>query len=800
MRLRSLIETCVRDTRHGVRLLVHQPDFSTVAVLTLALGIGLSTSLLSVVHSSLIRPLPYPDAERLVRILIEEDNGKRRSTAAPSLNDVRVWNAANAEVNHVAIRQTVFPNPIFDAGVPERVESIRVSEEYFRLLGVTPRLGRLFDAADVTADAPGVVLISHAFWRSRFGDDSAIVGRLVGIDGVPTTVVGVLPTGFADTTPLWRPLQVPGSRAHRRSAGWEVYGRLADPKQISLATDRLTALLPSANATSNRSRVRITLALDDIRSIYTPTVTILIGSVGFILLLASVNVAGLLLARGTSRQTEIAVRASMGASRGRLIRQMLTESLCLSAVGGVAGIFLAWFTLDTVVANLGIRLPDGVPARLNLSVLLGSVAVTTFTGLLFGLIPALRVSRVHLGSALARSGRQHTTSLSRRAGQVLITVEVALAVVTVAGAGLMLRSLAHLVTVDLGFDPGSIFVVSAQPTEPREAVYAAYYPTLVDEIRRLPGVAEVGAGDTAPLGGNGLLRFAEVARAAGPLETTRARTVLPGYIEALGLPLLAGRLFTEADRHAGIAVVVINRDAAKQWFSDASPIGQALEINKVHTEVVGVVGSIRTHGPKGPIGAEVYLPLQTGTVSNPNVPPLPMLVLVRPQENSAGLPEKLRHLAMTVGAPAVVDGVDRGDTLMRETVDRERQQTFLLTLLGALGMVIATVGVFGMTSYSVRRRTQEIGVRLALGARPRRVVLTMLRESAMPILLGLILGTAAALFATRVIKSFLFEISPSDPLTLGLVALTLGAVGCVAAWIPARRAANIDPVKALRAE
>lgn len=801
------MEATWQDIRQSLRSLRRQPGFAVVAILTLALGTGVSAALFSVIDATILHPLPYPNPEQLVKIHVDHrlEDG-RLSNYAPSLADVRAWNAASVGFRHIAIERSVFPMEIFDAGVPERVESLKVSEDYFPLFGISPVRGRVFTVADVVHGAPGVVLISYGYWNSRFAADPAAVGRVVRMAGIPAEIVGVLPRGFGGKTQVWRPLQVEPGRVERRGTGWQVYARLVDPIDARSAAARLRTALPAGKDAAEGTGAIVTFMLDEVRSDYRTVVTILASAVGVILVLACVNVGGLLLARGTARQTELAVRASMGASRGRLIRQVLTESLVLAAIGGIAGLTLAWITLDTIVANLPVSLPDNAPARINGTVLAALVAATTLAGLLFGLVPALRLSRVRLGQVMARSGRQHATSLSLRGGQALIAIEVALAVVMLAGAGLMIRSFSRLVAVDLGFEPAKMLVVETEPSVPQHAIHATYYPSLIDAVRRLPGVERAGAGDSGPLGAlGGLMMMGGVRKVGGDMEMVVVRRITSGYIEALGIPVVAGRTLTEADEKPGSRVVVINQTAARTLFGEAPAVGQFLHVASnpdARSEVIGVIGDTRAWGPQSDGDAEALVPYRVDEAldGDPKYPPRPLVMVVRQRDVSPGLAADLRRLATTIGPPVVFDGVRRGADMFGETIGRQRQRTVLLGLLGALGMTLALVGVLGMTSYAVGRRTQEIGVRLAFGAQPGQVVRAMLRDSAVPIFVGLVIGTGGALLSTNVIKTFLFETSPTDPLTLALVAATLAIVGCVAAWIPSRRAARIDPVEALRSE
>jgi putative ABC transport system permease protein len=795
----DVLDSIFQDIRRSVRLLRQEPAFAAVALLTLALGTGVSVALFCVIDAALLRPLRYPHPEQLISVRVLEHRSGRVSKrgTAPSLADVRAWNAAKGPFGPFAIALTAFFDPIFDAGVPERVRSLFVTDKYFELFGAVPPLGRAFEAADMASGAPRVLLISNGFWRSRFGSDPGVVGRTVRIDGSPGTIIGVLPPGFGGATRVWQPLQPPESDA-RRGETWDVFGRLTDPGHATAAAAQLTAYLPGQDDAADGNRALVKFLIDDVRSEYRATLTMLTYTVGIILVLACVNVAGLTLARGAARQRELAVRASMGASRTRLVRQGLTESFVLSAIGGLLGVGLAWLTLDLLVANLGIQLPDDAPAGVNLVVLAASLGVMTLTALLAGLVPAIRLSCVHPVRLLVWSDRQRGGTLSRRGGQLLIGTEVALAVITLAGAGLMLRSFSRLISVELGFDPTKILAIEAQPVEPRAAVYASYYPPLVSAIRRLPGVEAVGAADSAPLGLNNLTYFLLVGKPGSQATDTTTRTVVPGYFEAFGITVVAGRGLTDSDMVGESDSIMINERAARRWFANANALGQVLEINKIPARIVGVTSDTRTGGPEGPVAPEVFRPFRQNPI--PSIPPQAMMVIVRSRSVSPSLVDQIRRAATSLGPRVVIDRVRTGSELFGETIDERRQRTVLLSILGGFGVILAAVGVLGVTSFAVARRTHEIGTRMALGAQSGQVVLTMLRDAASPIAVGVAAGTAGALFATKIIRSFLFETSPTDPVTLAVVATTVALIGCGSAWIPARRAARVDPVQALRSQ
>jgi putative ABC transport system permease protein len=537
---------------------------------------------------------------------------------------------------------------------------------------------------------------------------------------------------------------------------------------------------------------------------YRPTVTILASAVGFVLLIACVNVASLQLARGATRQQELAIRASIGAGRGRLVRQLLTESVVLALAGAATGVLVAWSTLHALVANIPISLSSDAPVELNWRVLGFTLALAIVSGVLFGLMPAFRLSRVQVGDVLARVPRGHGTALPRRLSQTLVAIEIALAVVLLAGGGLMIRSFAKLTATDLGFRPADFLTLEVEPMDPNPAGYMTYYPALLERIRALPNVAAAGAISDLPLSGSLSMGTIGVPGQPPPNDKqgVNLRQVMPGYFEAIGLPLRAGRLPRDSDS-TGSPVVVINDQAAQQLFPGVSPLGHLLEVAKQAREIVGVVGNVRHLGPETPPVSEVYLLYLQGytqTTLAGQSEGKALTIVVRPSVDTPALAPALRQAALDVGQPVIVRRIRHGEEWFDASVTTPRQRTVLLGLLGALGLLLAVVGVFGVTSYMVARRTQEIGVRMAFGAQSADVVWTMVRDSALPIGLGIVAGLIGAAMATRVISAFLFETTARDPVTFAAVALGLGIAGCLAAWLPARRAAHVDPVTALRAD
>ena len=774
-----------QDVRYSLRLLMRQRGFAAVAILTLGLGIGASAALFSVIDAAVIRPLPYPHPEQLVELLVEEARPNGVGRLGPSRDEAREWRS-NAAIAEVCVWRSW--NPILvDTGEFERVPYQDLSEGCLEMYGAGPVVGRAFSIDDTRVGAPAVVILGHAYWQRRFGASADVIGRTLRLPDGPATIVGVAPPWFGREMGVFRALQFFAPDQERlRGRGTTTEARLRSgvtPAQASAAL-------------SGASKVRADSLYDTTTRGYGKTLRTLAGAVMLILLLACVNVAGLLLARGTARQTELAVRASIGATRARLVRQLLTESLLLAVGAGAVGVALAGVSLDAIVAIVPLSLPSDAPATVNGPVLAFAAAAAVTSALLFGLVPALRLS----GSArhsLAGASRRHGSALSRRNGQFLIAAEVAVAMILLAGAGVMVRSFARLVSEDLGFDAEQVAAMQVVPADPKPAILSTYYPRLVEAARQIPSVAHVGAVDTLPLIGGGTQTAAKAGGSAWtPIDISQ---ILPGYFEAMGIPLVAGRLPTTDDAASARPIAVVSTDAAKTLFPDGSAVGgKVLLAGKQEREIVGVVGTVHHWGAadKGSSFERPKVYVLFGQASTAR--PLSLVIRMRP---NMPLPvEQLRTVAGQIGPRVFVEKFRPGADWISANTIRARHRTQLFGLLGACGVVLALVGIFSMTAYAVASRTREIGVRMALGARADQVVGTVLRDAAWPVAIGTIAGLAGAATATKVIASFLFNTSPTDPLTFGLVAATLACVGTLAAWIPARHAARVDPLIALRAE
>ena len=797
------MDSLIQDIRCGIRQLLRQRGSSAVAVVTLALGIGVSTAIFSVIDATMLRPLPYPDPEQLVRVYPETQRDGRAVHPTPSMEDMRNWQAAGDIFTSVAAWGSAFRGRIVEGPEPERIQVLHFTEDYLSMHGVAPVIGRDFRREDCDPGSPLVAMLGYGYWQSRYGGRSDVLGETIRLDTEIATIVGVLPDGFNATTPLSIPLRIPAEEYSRRGTGRvSVYGRLRPEVTIEQAQERLSARMaeePGTEGSPGEVSAWVTSRLESASSSYRTTINVLAGAVGLILLIACVNVAGLLLARGAARQSELAVRASLGARRGRLIRQLLTESVVLALPGGALGAFLAWLSLDVIVANIPLSLPSNSPVAVNPTALAFTAALLVPTALLFGLVPAIRLSRVRLGPALARGSRQAGSSLSRRGSQVLIAAEVALAVILVAAAGLMIRSFARISAVDLGFNPRGLVTMQVLPLDRVPGAHKDYYTALLQRIRTIPGISSAGLVDNFVLGGGTSFTSVSV---AGTSTGVSVFDVMPGYFETIGATLREGRLLTDADYASGFHGTVINESAARELFPDGPAVGR--EFTRAYGDsgpwtVLGVIADLRHGGPldtRNQNQPHIFFPFEP-TESDLNQA---MMIVVRPSGDLPGLADELRRAAQSIGPRVLVERIRSADDWFGDRVITPRRRTVLLGLLGGLGLVLALVGVLGMTAYAVARRTSEIGVRMAFGARAGQVVQTIVRDSAVPIGVGTVLGVGGALLATRIIESFLFETAPTDPATLAAVAITLATAASAAALVPALRAAKVDPASSLRVE
>lgn len=797
----GLMESLIQDVRFAVRLLWKQRGYTAVALTTLALGIGATTAIFCVADAALIRPLPYDKPEQLVRVGLPSLSQPERIYAA-SLEDMDRWRSLRHLFSYIGTARSE-SKTLLSSPEPERIPVPRVTADYLTMYGKTPMMGRGFTEADERFDAAPVALIGYRYWQSQYHGDPGVLGQAIRFSNDGATIVGVLHDDASRVqAKIYLPMQVaPAGRRLRQYAGW---ARLRDgvtvaqaQRELDLFAARLERELPEYKGLGARVDSELAKAATSSAT----TVNILLGAVGFVLLIACVNVASLQLARGTVRHTEFAIRAAIGAGRGRLIRQLVSESLVLSLAGSALGVLLAWLVLDSLMANIPIFVSSEISVGLNARVLGATVALTTVCGVLFGLLPAFRSSRVDLTSVLGRGSRGGQTALSRAAGGVLVAVEVAAAILLTIGATLMITSFRHVNELQLGFDANRFVTLEVAPVDDRPEVFGPYYAGLLERIRALPGVESAGATNNLPLGGSNSLAVVSVASGQAGVVT---QDVTPGYFETLGIPLRAGRFPSGADFSDTSWIVLSDRSVA-QLFPSRAPIGQQVKYAGIWRQVIGVVGDVSSNGFDRPLDAgQVYISPVPGPLSPPpnaQVRGKPLTIVVRTASGSgAALSAALRDAAKAIGPAVIVRRVRQGREWWSDNVVKPRQRTVLLGILGGLGLLLALVGVFGVTSFSVSRRTGEIGVRLAFGASPGQAVATMVKDAAVPIGIGIAIGLAGAFFLTKLIATFLFQTAPRDPVSFAAAALALAVCGTLAAWIPARRAARVNPVIALRGD
>jgi putative ABC transport system permease protein len=803
-----------QELRFAARSLARNPAFTAVAVLTLALGIGANTAIFSVVNAVLLRPLPVAEPSRLVTVFhfYPSLGNLEAGMAVPTF--VEMGERARS-FSGVATQTGWGVNAAGEGGgEPERLTGALVTGGYFSTLGVPAAVGRALLPADAEGDGQRVVVLSDGLWRRRYGADPGVVGRTLRLNGEAYEVVGVMPAGFRDLfgadAELWGPLTfVPAQMEARTSEFMSLVARLRPGvtpaeagREMAAFAERLKADNPGAYPADWSLRTRgITEQLTgDLR----PALMVLLGAVGFVLLIACANVANLLLARATARHREVAVRAALGAGRGTLVRQLLTESILLSLVGGVGALALAALGLKALAALQ----PDGIPRMDEVSidgtVLLFTLAVAVLTGALFGLAPALKVSRADLQSTLRQGGRGAVGDAGgRRVGRALIVTEFALALMLLVGAGLLLRSFARLTQVDPGFDPANVLTaeVFLPPAQyPSDTARVAFLEALEARLTAVPGVRSVGATTAIPFGGGETRSFNVEGFQPGPDQPDPwgdYRVVTPGYREAMRIPLLRGRFFTAADRMGAPPVVVVDRDLAERYWPGADPIGKRVGFEAGDSirwmEVVGVVEHTAVEGLDAERRVQLYRPsLQSG-------PGFSVLAI-----RGAGDPERLtravRAAVRSLDPALPLSQVRTMDDRLAAAVGPRRFSMLLLAVFAGIALLLAAVGIYGVISFDVTRRTQEMGVRMALGAERGSVVRLVLRQGLRPALVGVAVGVAGALALTRLLRSQLYGVAATDPVTFAVVIGLLLGIAALATLLPARRATRVDPMVALRSE
>lgn len=804
----------LQDLRFAFRLLAKSPGFTFVAVLTLALGIGANTAMFTVVNAVLLRPLGFRDPSSVV-LVAEKSPYPVISTSHQNYVDWR--DQSHSFESLEATRGTAIT--LTGAGEPERLNARMATAPLFALLGVNAVLGRTFLAEEDGAGGTPVVLLSYALWQRRFGGSREVLGKPVTLDSQPYTVVGVLSSGFEILQPadVFLPF-APWAKTLPDDRNWHpgiiVIGRLkpgvtkeqARTEMVGI-TKRLEEQYPIYNTGVSADVVGLQEQL--VKNVR-PALLLLLGVVAAVLLIACVNVANLLLARAASRVREVAIRTSMGASGWRIARQLLTESVLLSFAGGVLGLLMASAALGPLLKLSANSVPAVISVGLDRWVLAFTLGVSLLTGILFGLVPALRTAKLDLRETLNEGTRGSTTGpRQHRIRGVLVAAEIAMAMLLLVGAGLFLRSFSRLQDVPPGFQPDHLLVADlplslsayAKPEQRYE-----FFDRLVERARTLPGVRSAGAASTLPVsGGGGLLHFNIIGRAPkSPHDyiTAGYRTVTPNYFETLGLPLEQGRFINAGDTDKAPAVVVINAAMARTFFPGENPLGKRLQLGATpvsdipQMEVVGVVGDVRQGLDLDP-KAEMYLPYRQ---ADQVLPVFQLSIVLRTATDPVLQASALRSALAEIDPQQPLVRVRTMEENMAASVTQPRFRTWLIGIFAALALILAAVGIYGVMSYTVTQRTGEIGIRVTLGAQPADVFREIVGEGLRLALAGVGVGIVAALALTRVLQSFLFGVSAYDPVTFVSVALVLTLVAVLACFFPARRATQVDPLVALRYE
>jgi putative ABC transport system permease protein len=794
----------LRDTRYALRQLVKAPAFTIVAVATLALGIGATTAIFSVVNSVLLRPLPYPQSDRLVRVHEVVPQYGLFSVAPGNVPD---WQRQNRVFDGLAAYNPASATLLRAEG-PERLQGALVSWNLFQILGAAPAIGSSFTPEQDKPGAHDVVIISDAMWRNRFGADRGVIGSAINLNGAPVTIIGVMPARFyfpSRTAEFWRPLAIApnaGRGGHflgvvaRLKPGVTVQQADADMKTIA---EGLARQYPASNAGES---ARVVLLQEQIVGAIRPALLTLFAAVGLVVLIACANVANLLLVRAAVREKEIAIRAALGANRWHLVAQVLAESVVLAIVGGALGVGIAYLGLPVILKLSAGSIPRAGDVAIDWHVLLFAAAASIVTGLLFGLAPAWQSTRAGIGAVLKEGGRSSTAVGGRWLRSGLLVVEVALSIVLLTGAALLLRSFDRLTNVAPGFDPSRVLAYRVSLPQKQYADdqhVTAFYDALLEKLATQPNVRAAALVQTLPMQGDYVLAFDVRGRAAAAPDRSPSanyRAVSADYFATLGVPLLKGRTFARSDRTASQPVAVVDQAFVDKYFPQEDPIGQGLHIgngNKHFFDVVGVVGNIHYAGLDAVPAPTMYVPIPQDTFST-------VWVVERTDGNPSQLAASAREAVRDIDPLLPTYSMSPLSEVVQGSVAPRRFSMVLLGTFAAIALFLAAVGLYGVVAYSVQQRTREIGLRMAIGAAPRDVVGMVVGGAMKLALVGVILGLAGAAVFARLAASLLFEVTPSDPVSYAATSAVLFTVAMIACCAPARRAARVDPIAALQTE
>jgi putative ABC transport system permease protein len=807
----------IQDVKYGTRVLLKSPGFALMSVLTLALGIGANTAIFSVVSAVLVRPLPYPEAERLVRVWEDESAAGLSSQSSVAPGNYFDWKSQNQTLAGMAASEYRAFNLTGD-GEPERVVANGVEADYFSVVGVPPAAGRDFLKEE---DAPGgarSVILSHGLWQSRYGGDPSVLNRSIQLNGEAYAVVGVMPAGFEfGGARLWVPLALTAEQHSDRS--WhnlEVVARLRDgvtAAQADADLDAITARIAAAYPDDAQGLSAAVVPLrDELVGDARRPLSLLLGAVGLVLLIACANTAGMLLARAAARRREIAVRCALGAGRLRIVRQLLTESLLLGAAGGALGLLFALWSFAFLRQLVPAGMREATELNLDAPVLLFTLSASLLASLGFGLAPALQASRADLSDALKSNTARAGFGGQRRLRDAFVVSQVALSLVLLVGAGLLVKTLSRLRGQYDELLPERVLTMRTQLAGRRYEEHARrtdFYERVLARVRSLPGVEAAGYATAVPLawkGGSNGLQLEGKQPTPGLAWNAIHRQATPDYFRAIGIRLKEGRAFTDADNETAMPVAVVNEAMARLYWPNESAVGRRFKVSSAGNRdndsrpwitIVGVAADVRQMGADAPVRAETYIPQRQAALYPFHAP---RDLVVRASVEPAGLVPSVREAIREVDPAQPVSNVRTMDELLRRETAQRRLGATLVLSFAALALLLAALGIYGVLAYFVTQHVPEIGVRLALGARPSDILALVLRRGMTLALVGLAAGLAAAYALTRLMEGLLFGISAADPATYAAVAALIAAVALLACLVPARRAMKIDPMEALRYE
>ena len=809
------MDTLFQDIRYAFRMLAKKPGFTIAAVLAISLGIGANTAIFSVVNAVLLRSLPYKDPDRLA-VIFSNKQGAVRGSGSASYLDAVDWRKQSQSFEEMAM----FHNAgytLTGGGEPERINGARASAEFFPLLGVEAVEGRTFRPEEDKPGAERVAVISHELWERRFGRDAGLIGQKLTLDGQSYTVVGILPPHFrfpveVGDAEIWSPAVHDGEVIEQRGAHYlKVVGRLKPGVTVGEAQaemDAIAARLEQQYPDENTGRV-VSLAplYEHLVGSIRRSLLILLGAVGLVLLIACFNVANLMLARAASRAKEIAIRTALGASRKRVVRQLLTESLLLAIIGGGAGLLLALWGIELLIA-LG---PTDIPRLNDISidgpVLWFTFAASVMTGIIFGLAPALKASKPDLNESLKEGGRGTSENFNRHSlRNTLVVAQMAFTLMLLVGAGLLVKSFLKLQQVDPGFaSPENVMTmrISLPSRYEENEQSAAFIKQVTERVGNVPGVESVGAISVIPLAGTNIRTTFNIKKRPFPANQEppiELRAVTPNYFRAMGVPVLKGRPFNEQDVKGKPGAIIISDTMARQYWPAEDPLGQVVSIGvsvsenePTEWEIVGIVGNVKHFSLDTEPVPEMYVP-------HAQQPWTSMTLVARSQSDPRALIDPIRSQVLAVDHDQPVSNIRTMGEVVASSIAQQRFYMLLLSLFAVMALVLAAVGIFGVMSYSVTERTREIGIRMALGAQTRDVLRFIVGQGVMLAMIGVVIGLAGALLLTQFMAKMLYEVKAFDPVTFIVISLLLVGVALLACYIPARRATKVDPMVALRYE